>query len=340
MKNYYKITIFILILLIIVLFLNKLFTPVGTYEGGWYASGAMQDMYKQKKNTIDVLYVGDSNIYAGVSPLDIYNLNGVTGFSASTPAQDVNGSYYIIREFFKRQNPKLVMLETGEFFTEMNHVSELGKRSEIDFMKLGINKLELINDDDFNFSNYEKLTFIFPILKFHTRYKKITEFDIRKLFLKNEMSYKGYLYDKEVKKYEKKDNELKENNLEIPNYVCKKVDLLKDFCIKNNSELILLTMPNTDKLENKKHEILTNFGKEKDLKYIDLNLENENPINWETDSQDGGEHLNIYGAKKVAAYISKFINENFEIQSKKEDEKYKIWNENLAVYLNKDDKTR
>ncbi len=343
MKNYIKVTIFILILLMLIMLLNKLFVPVGTYEGGWYASGAMQDMYKQEENTIDVLYVGDSNVYAGISPMEIYNLRGITGFSASTPAQDVIGSYYVIKEFFKKQKPKVVMLDTGEFFTKIENITELSKRSEIDFMKFGKNKLDVINDNDFEFSNYEKLTYIFPILKFHTRYKRLTEFDIRKIIQKSEMSYKGYLYDCGVKKYEKKRKESKnakeENiepktqNLEIPEYINKKIEFLKEFCIQNESELVLIYMPTTDELLNKKNEILEQFAKEKEIKYINFNLNTTNPIDWATDTQDAGAHLNIYGSEKVASYIVKFLDENFEIKNKKEDERYKTWNEELEGYL-------
>ena len=37
--------------------------------------------------------------------------------------------------------------------------------------------------------------------------------------------------------------------------------------------------------------------------------------------------------KKVASYIVKFLDENFEIKNKKEDERYRIWNEELEGYL-------
>ena len=103
MKNLIKAFVFIIILIIIICVLNRVFSPVGSNEGGWYVAGAMRDMYKQDKNSIDVLYVGNSNVYTGISPLEIYNNIGVTGFSASTPGQDIIGSYYVAKEFFKTQ---------------------------------------------------------------------------------------------------------------------------------------------------------------------------------------------------------------------------------------------
>ena len=309
MKNVFKAVAFLTILILIIIFLNKLFSPVGTYEASWYSSWAMQDMYKQKENTIDVLYVGDSNVYAGISPLEIYDKTGITGFSASTPMQDFVGSYYIIKEFFKKQNPKVVMIESSEFFTLKENFSELGKSSEIYFMKTGKNKIDMINDSDYNFSKEEKLRYLFPVLKFHTRYSKLTEFDFRKLITKSEISYKGYLYDPNIKKLERKkrnrqldetEETIEQNNpnLIIQEYVKNKLALLNEFCKQNNSELVVLSMPTTDELSEEKYKVLKQYLQEQNIKYINYDFEAQNPIDWTTDTQDGGWHLNIYGAEK------------------------------------------
>jgi hypothetical protein len=87
----------------------------------------MRDMYKQDKR---------------ISPLEIYNNIGVTGFSVSTPGLDLIGSYYATKEFFKTQSPKIVMLDTGEFFTIRDFFTELSTRSEIDYMNFSLDKLE------------------------------------------------------------------------------------------------------------------------------------------------------------------------------------------------------
>ena len=348
MKKFIKAFVFIIILIIIICLLNRVFSPVGCNEGGWYVARAMRDMYKQDKNTIDVLYVGDSNVYTGISPFEIYNNIGVTGFSASTPQQDIIGSYYVIKEFFKRQKPKVVMLETGEIFTSREYFTELGMRSEIDYMNIGMNKLDIINDESMNFSFSEKISYFFPIIRFHDRYQRLTEFDIRKLLQNAEISYKGYLYEDKTEKYKNKSknnyNEykkyekehIKSNNentdLNIPDYINKKIELAIELCKKNNSELVLITMPVTDDRAIEKHEVISDYAKQKGLKYIDFNMEVEDPINWETDTQDKGYHLNIKGAEKVGRYISKYLNENFELENKKEKPEYKKWNESLQAY--------
>ena len=348
MKKFITAFVFIIFLIIIICMLNRVFSPVGSNEGGWYVAGAMRDMYKQDKNTIDVLYVGNSNVYTGISPFEIYNNIGVTGFSASTPQQDMIGSYYIIKEFFKNQKPKVVMLETGEIFTIREHFTELGMRSEIDYMNSGLDKLDILNDNIMNFSLSEKLSYLFPVIRFHDRYQRLTEFDIRKLVQNAEISYKGYLYEfktekyknksknnyKEYKKYEEehKTLDIEKSNLKIPDYIDEKIDSLIEFCKSNNSELVLMSMPVTDDRAIEKNEYIKNYAKDKGIKYVDFNMEVEEPINWETDTQDKGYHLNIKGAEKVGNYISKYLSENFELENKKDKPEYKKWNESLQAY--------
>ena len=312
-------------------------------------AGAMRDMYKQDKNTIDVLYVGDSNVYTGVSPLEIYNNIGVTGFSASTPGLDLIGSYYVTKEFFKTQSPKIVMLDTGEFFTTRDYFTELSTRSEIDYMNFSLDKLDLINEKYFDFSLKEKISFVFPLIRFHDRYQRLTEFDVRKVIQKAEISYKGYLYNIKIEKYKNKSKnnyqeykkfkeehkkiDIENSDLKILDYVNEKIDLLKELCQKNNSELILISMPVTDERAMEKHEIIQKFADEKGIKYINLNFESDEPIDWETDTQDKGQHLNIKGAEKVGRYLSKYLIDNFNFENKKENEKYKKWNEVLQAYI-------
>lgn len=348
MKNIIKAVVFFIIFLCILSGLNKVFSPIGSSEGAWYVAGALRDMYKQGKNTIDVLYLGDSNVYSGISPFEIYDRIGVTGYSASAPGQDPIGSYYAAKEFFKTQSPQIVFLETSEFFTAREYFSELSIRSEIDYMNFGINKLNIINEKYLDFSLNDKLSFIFPIVRFHDRYSRLTEFDVRKGIQKTEMSYKGYLYENTINKYENKGQknyekfmeqkkkgkkiELENTDLKILDYAIEKVDLLNELCKKNNCELILITMPNTDESSLEKYEVVKKFAEEKGLKYFNVNFEVDEPINWETDTQDKGYHLNIKGAEKVGEYLSKYLKDNFNIESKKEKTEYKQWNQSLESY--------
>ena len=52
-------------------------------------------------------------------------------------------------------------------------------------------------------------------------------------------------------------------------------------------------------------------------------------LDWKTDSKDGGNHLNLYGAIKVSDYIAEYIHENLEIPDRRSD---KNWNKEYKEY--------
>ena len=52
------------------------------------------EFYKQKENSIDIIYIGDSCVYSAVSPMEIYKNIGVTGYSLSS--QDKKFGHHII----------------------------------------------------------------------------------------------------------------------------------------------------------------------------------------------------------------------------------------------------
>src|SRR5574344_665942 len=171
--------IFLIIAMLIFLFINKISDPSGTY-GEWYTSSALKDYYQRDKNTADMLYIGSSNVYAGISPLEIYEKIGVTGYSYSSSEQKVWSSYYLIREALKTQTPKAIFLETSEFFSDVTDQNEQGKRKAIDPLNFSDNKIEMINDSVYGLNNFDKLSCYVKILRYHSRWPKLNWSDIEK----------------------------------------------------------------------------------------------------------------------------------------------------------------
>ena len=320
-KNILKIVVFITIFMILFCVLGIFFNPTGTIKE-WFQSYTVIEFYKEKKNSIDVLYVGNSCVYTGISPMEIYKNTGITGYAFSTSGQRIVSSYYFIKEAFKTQTPKLVFLEIGEAFTGIDQNDEMSIRRAIDSLKFSKNKLDMIFDEDYQLSNYDKLSCIFPILRFHSRWNNLDESDLRKFVFKGNYTEKGYLLEKNIKKYngkidkrlkndqEKETDDVKEIQLEIskiPAEVRVKIDKIIEYCKQKNSELIFIKLPEPLAWNEEKHEIIKYYAKEKNIKFIDLNYDEKINIDWQTDTQDEGNHLNLYGAKKVGQYLSDYL---------------------------------
>lgn len=343
-KNVLKMVIFVLLFMILFCGLGVFLNPTGTIME-WFQSYTVTEFYKERNNSIDVLYVGNSCIYTGVSPMEVYKNTGITGYAFSTSGQRIVSSYYFIKEAFKYQKPKLVFLEIGEAFTGIDKNDEMSIRRAIDSLKFSENKLEMIWDDDYKLSNYDKLSCIFPILRFHSRWNNLDESDLRKFVFKGNYTDKGYMLEKTTKKYNGKINrKLKKEKIEdtedevdfdfikIPSEVRAKIDKMIELCKENNSELIFIKLPEPIVWNEEKHEIIKKYSQEKNVNFIDLNYDESIDINWQTDTQDEGNHLNLFGAEKVGKYLSDYLINNYHLIDHREDEKYKDWNEFLIAY--------
>lgn len=343
MKNFIKFIIFLLLLLAVLSVCTFILNPAGSFNE-WNATNTIVDFYKQDKKTIDVMYMGASGVYTGISPFEIYSQSGITGYSLSTPGQKIWSSYYLIRETLKTQMPKIIFLECGEIFNQSKDEQELNKRNVIDSMKLSKNKIQMINDDIYNFSNWQKLGCIFPILRYHGRWDNIDQNDVRKFVCRGENTYKGYLLESKIKKLNGKNKKIKEekdelnnnfNNIEttdVSDEAKKYINEIKNLCAKYDIKLVLIKIPEPTYWSLEKSASVYKYADEIDTPYIDLNYDENINIDWEKDTQDEGNHLNIYGAEKIGKYIADYLKNNYDLQDHRDSIEYKKWNDELENY--------
>ena len=55
-------------------------------------------------------------------------------------------------------------------------------------------------------------------------------------------------------------------------------------------------------------------------------------MNWTEDTQDKGDHLNVYGAEKVTSYLGNYLEENYELEDHRNDPTYEAWNQLAEQY--------
>ena len=75
-----------------------------------------EQLYKLDKNSIDMVFVGNSHVYNGINPAVIYEHSGIKSFDIATSNQDLFTSYYLLKEFMVRQDPSVVVLDTYGIF--------------------------------------------------------------------------------------------------------------------------------------------------------------------------------------------------------------------------------
>ena len=312
MKRTIKCIVFLGILFAILCLLSKVFIPKNnTLEAGigkrkQPASG----IFTEPENTIDILVLGDSESYNSYIPLELWNQYGFTSYICGTPAQRISNSYEYLEYAYKRQKPKIVILEANNLYSKNGFVRR---------MKETIDKF-------------------IPAFEYHDRWKNLSKEDFYKSPNYTEIvNDKGYRYSNKIKtvKKNKRENFMIENqnSKTIPSDNKKHLKEIKDYCDKNNATLILYNSPAPANWTYDKHNGVEKLAKSLGIEYIDLNLKvDELKINWKKDSQEKrGEHLNYTGAMKVTNYLGNYLNSNYELPDHRQDEKYKSWHE---AYIN------
>lgn len=128
---------------------------------------------------------------------------------------------------------------------------------------------------------------------------------------------------------------LEEGNEVFPlnDKVLKYLDMFVDKCKNENIKLEFIWLPSPDSWKVDRTNAAKEYAQKHDIKYNDLNLIYKDlGIDFEKDTADGGDHLNIYGAKKVSKYLGDYLNDNYSF--KKHNKKIiKEWNKDYKDYV-------
>ncbi len=264
-------------------------------------------LFAEPKNTIDVLAIGDSDVYSSISPLEWWKNYGFTGYSWGEPSQRISESYEYIKKIYKYQKPKIVLIEGNNLFKEKTDVA--GLESIV----------------------HAKISNIFPVFTFH---RDISHKRLQALQYDNKSPFKGYYMRRNTVKLKGKKRSIKPVKATQPIHFMSKKLFMKcvDYCRSQGSEVILVSVPCQASWNYRKHNGLAQLAKEAKVDYWDYNVENPKTINWKKDSVDGGDHLNLSGAEKVSNMLGKRLADNYHLKDRRESKKFGSWNDDLVLY--------
>lgn len=269
---------------------------------------ALVKLQSEAEDTIDVLFLGDSLGYTSFSPLQIWEEQGFTSYAGCQPGQKINETYAMLATAFEKQNPRLVVMETNTIFRDSGDFFGVQQRIT------------------------EEMISYFPVFRFHNIWKPLL------LGPKyGEMTYKGFAIRSAIAPYKGKDYMAKnDKKREISEGIKMYMERIIDLCREHDAELILVSAPSPVNYNDQKHRALAKYAEEKQLKYVDLNLELERlGIDWTSDTMDAGDHPNLTGAAKISRYIGSYLKENYNLPDHREDEAYSAWNKEAEEYREK-----
>lgn len=296
-KEIKQILIIIIILLISTVIFNKL-TILLVRKGNGYGSDVL-NFYKQPKNSLDVVVLGSSHAYTSLNPYLIEDETGLKTYDFCTQQQPLWITYYYLKEALKYQHPKYVVLEVHMAIVgNYNYAEEQVNRDAIDKMNFSMNKVDVINnsveDKD------DRVSYYLNIIKYHSRYKEITDIDKKTAFLGYTVDNKGYIALEENDYIFNNESEYTNNETELyrknKEYLYKIINLTK----KEKINLIIVKTPTSyTNEEMSKLNYIKRIAKENDILFLDyINNINDLNLEYDKDFYDSG-HLNKNGSIKL-----------------------------------------
>ena len=221
-------------------FLQALLVPKYA-DGGNREGGLSADYYEWSGETHDVLFLGDCETYESYTPPMLFEKYGITSVIRGTPQQLMWHSYYLLCDTLKYETPKAVVLNVYamRYGTPQN---EAYNRLALDGMKWSVNKAAAVRDsmtDEETFASY-----VFPLLRYHSRWGEIGEEDFEYLFRHRTVSHNGYLMQTGVvPKAEDEPEPFPLADYTLPERAWEYLERIRELCVENGIELILVKAP-------------------------------------------------------------------------------------------------
>ena len=256
--------------------------------------------------------------------MEMYKEEGIKAYVRGSSQQLIWQSYYLLKETLEYEVPKVVVLNVNSlrYGKDSDKVSEAYNRLMIDNMKWSKEKIDLIENSMTEDENI--LSYVFPILRYHSRYDELTEEDFKYLFKNKKNTYNGFLINKKVKPVKNLPTKRKLASYEFPKECMDYLDKIVKLCKDNNIKLVLIKAPSLypywyDEYD----ENIEKYANENEIDYYNLIEKSEEiGLDFEKDTYDGGLHLNYYGAQKLSKYFAKILKNNYNLTDFFGDEVY------------------
>lgn len=328
MKKAIRIIAILIIFILIFTFLNILLKP--KYAETLVEGNMIKEYYKEPKEH-EVIFIGDCEVYANFSPMVMYEEAGIKAYVRGTSQQMIWQSYYILKETLNYEIPKVVVLNVNamRYGKDSDKVSEAYNRLTIDNMKWSKEKIEIIKESMTEEETF--LSYVFPILRYHSRYDKLTKEDFEYLFKSKTNTYNGFLINKNIKPVENLPTKRTLASYEFPSECYYYLDKITKLCKENNIKLVLIKAPSLYPYWYEEYdENIKKYAQKNQIEYYNL-IEHIDDIGIEysTDTYDAGLHLNLNGATKLSKYFANILANRYNLTNYKND---KTYDEKLKKY--------
>jgi len=289
----------------------------------------------------DVVFIGDCEVYENFSPAVLWQEYGINSYIRGSAQQLIWQSYYLLEDTLRYETPKVIVFNVLSLkYNEPQ--KEAYNRMTLEGMKWSLSKVKSIQASMTDSEHF--LDYVFPILRYHSRWSDLDKEDVEYLFHSKRVSHNGYYMRVDVKPAENvpagqplADYSFGENAMSY-------LDKMTELCEEKGIQLVLIKAPSLypywyDEWE----EQVEAYAEEHGLLYVNfLELTEEAGIDFSQDTYDAGLHMNLSGAEKLSRYFGQILAEETAVTDRRDEPALcEAWEKKLAEYeLDKEEQYR
>ena len=364
---------FCLLFSLLFVFLSGAFIPrTGTAEDGM--ESRISKAYRgEPRNSVDAVFIGNSDIYRAISPVDLYHATGITSAIAGKPNKQLEEVPADIRDILRYQKPKTIVLETDCMFSGTNPGFKKGispleaeaakvdasaqtpseaaaaksttkhpAKKSVTGKHTGKNQglfarcKALLQEGDS--ALLAALNYKFPLVKYHDNWKSLKLSSFLQPSGKYRFANKGMAYASTVKPYAFGSQYMQLSggkNAMLSEEKLNQFQKIYELCEKNDVRLVLMTVPSANTWNKGKSDTVKQLADKYDLTYYDYNKRLPQGFDWTTGSKDGGNHLNYAGVAAVTKDLAGKLTDDLSMKPSKltKDQKHQ-WKKDYDHFHN------
>lgn len=294
----------------------------------------------RRADQFDVLFFGDSHAYSGIYPMELWENYGIASYNLASYNHTIPMSYWMMRNALLNCTPKVIVLDINQIWEQEKLCESSGDvHTGLDGFPLSSVKLEAIFDlmddplvTDKNGQLYKDLRpeFIFPLLKYHTRWTELTMQDLKPEY-NQELGGERNIAVASPEAYEITTSTADERGFGFV-YLRRFIKYCQDLGIQVMLTNLPYPCPN-----NNEEQLYTNAvlytAEEYGVEYLDFVFMDQ-IVDYSTDCYDPASHLNPSGAWKVTDFIGQYLCETYDLPDRRTDAAYTAWASDYAAYCN------
>ncbi len=330
MKKWIKFGVSAALVLVGLFLLQRLLVP--KYVDDVVEGAFIAEYYREPAKDFDVVFVGDCEVYENFTPAVLWEEYGIHSYIRGSAQQYIWQSYYLLEDTLRYDTPQVVVFNVLSL--QYDHAQrEAYNRMSLEGMEWSMSKVRAIRasmreDEEF-------LDYVFPLLRYHTRWSELTKADVEYMFSTEQVSYNGYYMRVDARPAQNVPEGRPLADYSFGENAWKYLDMMRQLCEDNGIRLILIKAPSLYPYWYPQWETqVENYAQQYGLTYINfLELRSETGIDYNTDTYDGGLHMNLSGAEKLSRWMGQFLLEETDVPDRRgEEELDAIWADKLAVY--------